>query len=51
MAKTATKKKQAPQDDLFAAPARKAPARGKSAREKPPAKAARGASAELRLQR
>ncbi|MGA7973805.1 MAG: DNA topoisomerase IV subunit B, partial [Pseudolabrys sp.] len=46
MAKTATKKKQAPQDDLFAAPARKAPARGKSAREKPPAKAARGASAE-----
>ena len=46
MAKTATKKKQAPQDDLFAAPARKAPARGKSAREKPPAKAARGASAD-----
>jgi len=45
MAKTATKKKRAPQDDLFAASARKAPARAKTAREKP-AKATRGASGD-----
>ncbi|HZD91067.1 MAG TPA: DNA topoisomerase IV subunit B, partial [Pseudolabrys sp.] len=43
MAKTATNKKQAPQDDLFAAPGRKAPDRAKPAREAP-AKAARGES-------
>ncbi len=46
MAKTATKKKQAPQADLFGGPAaHKAPARAKPAREKP-AKAPRGGSAE-----
>ncbi len=49
MAKTATKKKQPPHPDLFEgpsrAPARNAPARGKSTREKP-AKAARGGNAE-----